>query len=55
VFEIEVQSREMLLQGLDAIGLTLGKRVLIDLFVDRDRIARPWIYLDAPGEDGDPS
>jgi 3-isopropylmalate/(R)-2-methylmalate dehydratase small subunit len=51
VFDIDAQSRQLLLQGLDPIDLTLSKRPLIDAFVSRDRIARPWIYLDAPSED----
>jgi 3-isopropylmalate/(R)-2-methylmalate dehydratase small subunit len=50
-FEIDAQSRQLLLQGLDPIDLTLSKRTLIEAFVSRDRIARPWIYVDAPSED----
>ncbi|NJD32216.1 MAG: 3-isopropylmalate dehydratase small subunit [Gammaproteobacteria bacterium] len=44
-FEIEPESREMLLEGLDAIDLTLRQRGAIDAFVESDRAARPWIYL----------
>jgi 3-isopropylmalate/(R)-2-methylmalate dehydratase small subunit len=46
-FEVEPESREMLLEGLDAIDLTLKLRPAIDAFVASDRTARPWIYLDA--------
>jgi 3-isopropylmalate/(R)-2-methylmalate dehydratase small subunit len=45
-FEIEAEAKEMLLEGLDAIDLTLKHREAIDSFLARDRAARPWIYLD---------
>lgn len=44
-FEIDAESREMLLEGLDAIDLTLKHRDAIESFLARDRIERPWIYL----------
>ena len=44
-FPIEAETREMLLEGLDAIDLTLKQRVAIEGFLARDRAARPWIYL----------
>ena len=44
-FEIEREEREMLLEGLDAIDLTLKHRDAIAAFRDRDRAQRPWIYL----------
>jgi len=47
-FEIEPEAREMLLEGLDAIDLTLKHRPAIEAFWDADRVARPWIYLDPP-------
>ncbi len=37
----------MLLDGLDAIDLTLKQRAAIDGFHAEDRKARPWVYLDA--------
>jgi 3-isopropylmalate/(R)-2-methylmalate dehydratase small subunit len=43
-FEIEAEAREMLLEGLDAIDLTLKSRATIDEFLARDRARRPWIY-----------
>jgi 3-isopropylmalate/(R)-2-methylmalate dehydratase small subunit len=45
-FEIEPEAREMLLEGLDAIDLTLKSHDDIAAFVARDRSLRPWIYLD---------
>lgn len=52
-FEIEAEAREMLLEGLDAIDLTLKHRAAIDAFRHADRAARPWIYLD-PADGGQP-
>ena len=43
-FELDTESREMLLEGLDAIDLTLRNNPDIDAFLERDRIVRPWIY-----------
>jgi 3-isopropylmalate/(R)-2-methylmalate dehydratase small subunit len=45
-FEIETEAREMLLEGLDAIDLTLKQRASIEAFRSRDREQRPWIYLE---------
>ncbi len=44
-FDIEPEEREMLLEGLDAIDLTLKHRDAIEAFGARDRERRPWIYL----------
>ena len=52
-FEVEPEAREMLLEGLDAIDLTLKQRPAIEAFWRADREARPWIYLDPP-EEGQP-
>ena len=43
-FELDPESRDMLLEGLDAIALTLKQRAAIEDFWQRDRHARPWIY-----------
>jgi len=49
-FGIEPEARDMLLGGLDAIDLTLRHREQVDAFQRADRLARPWIYLEAaPG------
>jgi 3-isopropylmalate/(R)-2-methylmalate dehydratase small subunit len=45
-FTIESEAREMLLEGLDAIDLTLKSRDDIAAFETRDRLQRPWVYLD---------
>jgi 3-isopropylmalate/(R)-2-methylmalate dehydratase small subunit len=45
-FALEAEARTMLLEGLDAIDLTLKQRPAIAAFHARDRLARPWIYLD---------
>lgn len=44
-FDIEAEAKQMLLEGLDAIDLTLKSRPEIDRWLARDRIERPWIYL----------
>jgi 3-isopropylmalate/(R)-2-methylmalate dehydratase small subunit len=43
-FEVGKPEREMLLAGLDAIGLTLKRRDEIRAFQARDQTARPWIW-----------
>jgi 3-isopropylmalate/(R)-2-methylmalate dehydratase small subunit len=43
-FEIEDEAKQMLLEGLDAIDLTLKQRGVIDAFLRCDRSERPWIY-----------
>jgi 3-isopropylmalate/(R)-2-methylmalate dehydratase small subunit len=44
-FEIESEAREMLLEGLDEIALTLKSSAQIAAFRNRDRQLRPWVYL----------
>ncbi|WP_375285746.1 3-isopropylmalate dehydratase small subunit [Sphingomonas sp.] len=44
-FGLERESREMLLEGLDAIDLTLRARDQIADFRERDRALRGWAYL----------
>jgi 3-isopropylmalate/(R)-2-methylmalate dehydratase small subunit len=43
-FTLEGEAREMLLEGLDAIDLTLKHRERINQFIEQDRQRRPWIY-----------
>jgi len=45
-FEIPDNDREMLLEGLDPITLTLKRSEEIADFQQLDRLLRPWIYLD---------
>lgn len=47
-FEIGAEAKSMLLEGLDAIELTLKHQVQIAAFQAADRQARPWIYLGDP-------
>jgi 3-isopropylmalate/(R)-2-methylmalate dehydratase small subunit len=43
-FDLDTESREMLLEGLDAIDLTFKNKHDIEAFIARDRAERPWIY-----------
>ena len=43
-FEVDEVGREMLLAGLDEIGLTLKYEAEIDAFQARQRQSRPWVY-----------
>lgn len=43
-FSIDALEREMLLEGLDEIALTLKQRPQIVDWQVRDRVARPWIW-----------
>lgn len=45
-FSIAGNEREMLLEGLDAIALTLRSGDAIEAFQQADRQVRPWLYLD---------
>ncbi len=44
-FSAQPALREMLLNGLDEIALTLGKSEAIERFRNEDRIKRPWAYF----------
>jgi 3-isopropylmalate/(R)-2-methylmalate dehydratase small subunit len=48
-FEIQAEARDMLLDGLDPVALTLKLDDRILAFQQRDRTERPWIYLPATG------
>jgi 3-isopropylmalate/(R)-2-methylmalate dehydratase small subunit len=43
-FDLDAEPREMLLEGLDIIDLTLKRRDEIASFRSADREARPWAY-----------
>jgi 3-isopropylmalate/(R)-2-methylmalate dehydratase small subunit len=43
-FEVNALRREALLQGLDAIGVTLQREDAIAAFQAEDRQTRPWVY-----------
>jgi 3-isopropylmalate/(R)-2-methylmalate dehydratase small subunit len=44
-FTVDPAHRSMLLEGLDAIGLTLKHAGQINAHLARDRAARPWAYI----------
>jgi 3-isopropylmalate/(R)-2-methylmalate dehydratase small subunit len=44
-FDIGEEAKAMLLEGLDAIDLTLKSLPQIDRWTAQDRAARPWVYL----------
>ena len=43
--DIDAQAKAMLVEGLDAIDLTLKRCDEIALWMARDRAVRPWVYL----------
>jgi 3-isopropylmalate/(R)-2-methylmalate dehydratase small subunit len=47
MFSIDAAQRHMLMEGLDAIALTLQSERDIAAFEARDRRLRPWVYLSA--------
>lgn len=44
-FTMEDEARTMLIEGADAIELTLRHRDRIEAFFERDKAVHPWIYL----------
>ena len=46
-FDIEAEAKTMLVEGLDAIDLTLKHRDSIAAWQAADRLKRPWIYFGA--------
>ena len=45
VFSVDPTAREMLLEGLDEIGLTEQAIDLVARFEEQDQALRPWVYL----------
>ena len=45
VFSVDPTAREMLLEGLDEIGLTEQSIDLVSRFEEQDQTRRPWVYL----------
>jgi 3-isopropylmalate/(R)-2-methylmalate dehydratase small subunit len=45
LFHIDNEAKMMLVEGLDAIDLTLKHAPAIAAFHARDKAARPWVYL----------
>jgi 3-isopropylmalate/(R)-2-methylmalate dehydratase small subunit len=48
LFHIDEEAKTMLLEGLDAIDLTLKHRDAIAEWQAKDRAQRPWVYLNPP-------
>jgi 3-isopropylmalate/(R)-2-methylmalate dehydratase small subunit len=44
-FHIDDEARAMLLEGLDAVDLTLKHGETIKAWQQQDKVARPWVYL----------
>ena len=44
-FSVDPTARDMLLKGLDEIGLTEQSMDLVSRFEEQDQIRRPWVYL----------
>ena len=45
VFSVDPTARDMLLEGLDEIGLTEQSIDLVARFEEQDQALRPWVYL----------
>jgi 3-isopropylmalate/(R)-2-methylmalate dehydratase small subunit len=45
-FSIDREAKDMLLEGLDAIDLSLKHEAEIAGWIKADRVARPWVYLE---------
>lgn len=43
--QVPTSERDMMLNGLDAIGMTLRRQAHIDAFRQTDRRLRPWVWL----------
>ena len=44
-FSVDITARDMLLKGLDEIGLTEQSIDLVTRFEEQDQALRPWVYL----------
>ena len=47
-FKIEASYQKLLLEGLDPIDLTLRRQQIIEQFIAKDRLKRPWAHLGGP-------
>ncbi len=47
VFSVDPTARDMLLKGLDEIGLTEQSMDLVSRFEEQDQARRPWVYLES--------
>ena len=44
-FSVDITARDMLLKGLDEIGLTEQSIDLVTRFEEQDQARRPWVYI----------
>jgi 3-isopropylmalate/(R)-2-methylmalate dehydratase small subunit len=51
-FSLPARQKQMLVEGLDMIGLTLRQKESIDAFEVRHRAAQPWCRIDLPAQQG---
>jgi 3-isopropylmalate/(R)-2-methylmalate dehydratase small subunit len=49
-FSIPARQKQMLLEGLDMVGMTLRQSDAIDAFEQRHRAAQPWALIDLPAQ-----
>ena len=51
-FSLPARQKQMLVEGLDMIGLTLRQKEAIDAFEARHWAAQPWCRIDLPAQQG---
>ena len=51
-FSLPARQKQMLVEGLDMIGLTLRQKEAIDAFETRHWAAQPWCRIDLPAQQG---
>jgi 3-isopropylmalate/(R)-2-methylmalate dehydratase small subunit len=51
-FSLPARQKQMLVEGLDMIGLTLRQKEAIDAFEARHWVAQPWCRIDLPAQQG---
>lgn len=44
LFDVEPVRQSSLINGLDAVGITLKSKTIISQYEEWDKIARPWVY-----------
>jgi 3-isopropylmalate/(R)-2-methylmalate dehydratase small subunit len=49
-FSLPARQKQMLVEGLDMIGLTLREEKAIDAFEMRHWAAQPWCRIDLPAQ-----
>jgi 3-isopropylmalate/(R)-2-methylmalate dehydratase small subunit len=49
-FSLPARQKQMLVEGLDMISMTLRQKEAIDAFEARHRVAQPWCRIDLPAQ-----